>query len=269
MIFNSVTFLLYDTKPAIFQNFLKFSSNCQLTSSFLLALFKLHFQDISRTDLKKIKQIPKETYYQVLCYLNNNQRTLHLPNIPMLVFHKCLCFAQGEDYFQKDNLPEFYQLSNNQQTLISKPNSFLRLNGDAVGTVAIDNTSKIIASWKIKINKCRTDQKRAIRLGLKGSEHAPNNYQFYISNDGWIYIAYAFIAQVHHQSIRFSQGDELSIILDLYHKQIRYKLNNESEQCLISLKYIPREPRTYKLFVNFEGQTNSISIVDFSIIHKH
>ena len=213
-------------------------------------------------NLQDLKRIPKSTRYKVFGYIRRLKRTLSLHLIPPLIMYTCLLLADDSDYFNIQYLPVQYQISDNQRTLTLRKRVYPTHRYYAFGTIQISNTSPVIATWTIRINKC--DQKNgSINLGfIIPSTHFD---KLYITNQGWIFTNEAEASFGSKTNLTpdsgFRTGDQVTIILDLYENEIKYKLNNQCEQLIISGTKAPN----YKFYVNITATTNSISITEFSI----
>ena len=105
-------------------------------------------------NLQDLKRIPKSTRYKVFGYIRRLKRTLFLYLIPSLIMYTCLLLADDSDYFDLQYLPVQYQISDNQRTLTLRKQVNPTHRYYAFGIIQISNTSPVIATWTIRINKC-------------------------------------------------------------------------------------------------------------------
>lgn len=221
---------------------------------------------------KVLKQIPNQTKYKTFGYIRRQKRKLNLPTIPQLIMHKCLLFVKEQECFYIHDADGPLELTDNQQTLTlpDVDHYFGSRIYRALGTVFINNTLGIIATWKLKINKCYPYGEQ-MRLGLVDTEkrYFSNRYFFYVSNDGKVHSNSDVRECITNKFVQaFLEKDEISLILDLYDQQIRYKLNDQPEKCLLCLKTKPLKPTNYKFFADLHVYKTSISIIDFSMSSK-
>lgn len=222
-----------------------------------------------------INQIPKQTKYKTFGYIRRQEKKLNLPAIPQLIMHKCLLFSKDEDYFSTHNGNSPLQLTDKKQTLTLITQGLISCCSyrgrlyRSVGTVSINNASKIIATWKLKINNISNNNHQhplSMMLGLINTE---KSIFFGIWNCGKVWTNIDFHDCKKTKWIdAFRQNDEISIILDLYNKEIRYKLNNQCEKCLLYFKTKALKPTNYKFCAEFRDSPNSISIINFSIYYQ-
>ena len=102
--------------------------------------------------LAVLNKIPAKYQFTVFGYLREQETQLSLDTIPPLVCYLLLKFYYPGEYFKKYS--KNIILSDNDMTItrISKPGMDGIWTNYAIGSIAIDSTSKCIAKWTFKLN---------------------------------------------------------------------------------------------------------------------
>eukprot|EP01084_Bolivina_argentea_P234818 395306_1 len=206
----------------------------------------------------KLNSISKQTKYKVFGYIHDMEKQLDLPSIPLLIIYKCLLFGKDEDYFKNGN--KDYKFSNKDTTITKLQNNYW--SERVSSNVEINGNWKVIVKWTIKVNKC-TEYALGIIVGLTQLNIDTKEKRMLcdLCNSG------ICNGQKYPSKFEFGDNDIFSVILDLYGKKIKYKLNDKKEILFADLPS-KLNNKKFSFFANIFYSNNSITLIDFAIDYK-
>eukprot|EP01084_Bolivina_argentea_P297692 512906_1 len=101
--------------------------------------------------LKLLSKIDKRTKYVVFGWIRNNEKTLQLSHIPVMISSICILYFRDDEIFAITGTK--VKLSNNKKC-IEKIKKEMAWGNSSYGINEISSKDNIVCQWDLKINKC-------------------------------------------------------------------------------------------------------------------
>ena len=215
---------------------------------------------------QKIKSINQWERDLVTGYTKEAQRLLVSMQIPMAISYVCLTYFHEYDYFIKCG--KRAKINKDKDCVTIKTLS----GGTTYGNIIIDDSIKMIYSWKFKISgKIARDAFYYIAIGIDSSNRSYYDGFFPLYGNAWRQFEfYAFLYDGKKVSSKenkkrygtnFKQGDTVTMEINVQKQEMKYFVNDKDQG--IAFKNIDFKQTKYNMAVFAGDKGVEIKLIEF------